>query len=292
MIEGWLTRDAIRCCNPCGGGIFQIIAARGTATIEIDDSRTFQRSKASVFADGGSAYLLSGLQRQNARLLHELFGLTDDSVGLSCLRLSIGALISPKGFQLLGLRRGTVNLTSRASIFPPVTGGRSRAAGDIADQSGCEDHRFAVVGTAVDEEQRQLRAGSLKPESYSRMHDTSRNTGNDARACIHVSAVTPQNEPHNPKNEPSMVMTATEQATSSRDTLDRNCAAAPRNRNTLLGHNCDEPIILSRCWGRRGARYVGGVAWHLYNGSRRRCRKCGRSIQSKSVLHRTMGFGT
>ena len=130
-------------------------------TIEIDDSRTFQPIEGFGFAlTGGSAYLLAGLPAADrAELLEELFGLTEASVGLSCLRLSIGASdLGLRDFTYWDLEPGTVDPDlARFNLAVCDTGGRSGDAADIADQSGCEDHRVAVVGTAVDEDQRQFR---------------------------------------------------------------------------------------------------------------------------------------
>jgi glucosylceramidase len=124
-------------------------------TIEIDDSRTFQPIEGFGFSlTGGSAHLLAGLAATNrADLLQELFGLTDASVGLSCLRLTIGASdLGGRAYSYWELDPGTADPDRALRSRRLLPGGGSRAAGDIADQSGCEDHRFAVVGTVVDEE--------------------------------------------------------------------------------------------------------------------------------------------
>jgi glucosylceramidase len=113
-------------------------------------------------------------------------------------------------------------------------------------------------------------AGRLKPEWYSayaryfvKYVEVMRGNG------IHVSAVTPQNEPHNPKNEPSMVMTAAEQAEFIRGHLGPALRkGAPETEILCWDHNCDEPDYPLAVLGDAGARaYIGGVAWHLYNGS-------------------------
>ncbi len=93
-IEGWVTRDANALLQPMPPVAFSRSLQRDELpTIEIDDSRAFQPIEGFGFAlTGGSAYLLAGLAAADrADLLKELFGLTEDSVGLSCLRLSIGA---------------------------------------------------------------------------------------------------------------------------------------------------------------------------------------------------------
>src|SRR5258708_20438875 len=113
MIEGWVTRDASSLLQPMRPMAFSRSLPRDALpTIEIDDGRTFQPIEGFGFSlTGGSAYLLGGLwAADRADLLQELFGLTDASVGLSCLRLSIGASdLGRRDFSYWGLRRGTVN---------------------------------------------------------------------------------------------------------------------------------------------------------------------------------------
>ena len=100
-------------------------------------------------------------------------------------------------------------------------------------------------------------AGRLKPESYSayaryfvKYVETMRGHG------IHVSAVTPQNEPHNPRNEPSMVMTAAEQADFIKGYLGPELRkGAPETEILCWDHNCDGAGLSARgAGGRGGAR--------------------------------------
>src|SRR5690242_10132685 len=94
MIEGWVTRGADALLQPMPPVAFARPAPLDALpTIDIDASRTFQPIEGFGFAlTGGSAYLLAGLpSAERADVLQELFGLTEASVGLSCLRLSIGA---------------------------------------------------------------------------------------------------------------------------------------------------------------------------------------------------------
>jgi glucosylceramidase len=113
-------------------------------------------------------------------------------------------------------------------------------------------------------------AGRLKPECYSayaryfvRYLETMRGHG------IHVSAVTPQNEPQNPRNEPSMVMSATEQAAFIKGHLGPELRkGAPDTEILCWDHNCDGIDYPLAVLGDAEARaYIAGVAWHLYNGS-------------------------
>src|SRR5262245_50043019 len=94
MIEGWVTCNAHSLLQPMQPVAFsQSSPHEALPTIEVDDSLTFQPIEGFGFAlTGGSAYLLGKLPAADrADLLQELFGATEASVGLSCLRLSIGA---------------------------------------------------------------------------------------------------------------------------------------------------------------------------------------------------------
>src|SRR5215467_8110014 len=110
MIEGWITRGADALLQPMQPVAFsRSLPADALPTIEVDSSRTFQPIEGFGFAlTGGSAYLLAGLTAvDRMALLQELFGLTDESVGLSCLRLSIGASdLGRRDFSYWRMRRG------------------------------------------------------------------------------------------------------------------------------------------------------------------------------------------
>src|SRR5579872_5565573 len=112
-IEGWVTRSAKSLLQPMRPLAFSPSAPQDDLpTIEIDDRRTFQPIEGFGFAlTGGSAYLLARLApADRADLLQELFGLTDDSVGLSCLRISIGASdLGPRSFSYCDLPAGAVD---------------------------------------------------------------------------------------------------------------------------------------------------------------------------------------
>ncbi|MBN9488978.1 MAG: glucosylceramidase, partial [Alphaproteobacteria bacterium] len=112
--------------------------------------------------------------------------------------------------------------------------------------------------------------GKLKPEYYSAYARYFVKYLNAMHGHgIHVSAVTPQNEPLNLKNEPSMIMTATEQADFIKGYLGPELRkGAPQTEILCWDHNCDVPEYPLTVLGDAEARaYVDGVAWHLYRGS-------------------------
>lgn len=275
MIEGWVTRDANSLLQPLQPVAFsKSVPQDALPTIEIDDRRTFQPIEGFGFSlTGGSAYLLAGLgATERANLLQELFATTEESVGLSCLRLSIGASdLGRKDFSYWGLRRGASD--PDLTHFNISAGDREvvpmlqeilaiNPAVKIIASPWSAPPWMKTNGSYI--------AGHLKPDSYAayaryfvRYIETMRMHG------IHVSAVTPQNEPQNPRNEPSMVMSAAEQTDFIKNHLGPELRkAAPEAEILCWDHNCDGIDFPLAVLGDAEARaYVGGVAWHLYNGT-------------------------
>jgi glucosylceramidase len=274
MIEGWVTRDAKSLLQPMQPVAFSRSSPQeALPTIEIDDSRTFQPIEGFGFAlTGGSAYLLAGLgAAERANLLQELFGTTEASVGLSCLRVSIGASdLGRRDFTYWGLRPGVAD--PELARFNLSAG--DRAVTPMLRQILRINPAIKIIASPWSappwmKTNRSYVAGRLKPEHYSeyaryfvKYLEAMRGHG------IHVSAVTPQNEPQNPKNEPSMVMSASEQAAFIKVLGPELRKGAPETEILCWDHNCDGADYPLAVLGDAEARaYIAGVAWHLYNGS-------------------------
>lgn len=275
IIEGWVTRGVDALLQPMQPVALSRSLPQGALpVIEIDDSRTFQPIEGFGFAlTGGSAYLLAGLAAADrADLLRELFGLTDASVGLSCLRLSIGASdLGRSDFSYSDLPPGTAD---------PNLAHFNLAAGDqevvpVLQQILRINPAVKIIASPWSappwmKSNSSFVAGKLKPEYYSAY---ARYFVKYVKAMrwhgIHISAVTPQNEPLNLKNEPSMMMTAMEQAEFIKGYLGPEMRkGAPETEILCWDHNCDVPDYPLTVLGDAEARaYIGGVAWHLYSGS-------------------------
>jgi glucosylceramidase len=275
VLEGWITRDAKSALQPLQPLVFSRSSPQDALpTIEVDERRTFQPIEGFGFAlTGGSAYLLAGLAAaERADLLRELFAPTEESVGLSCLRLSIGASdLGRKDFSYWGVRRGTkdpdlalFNLHAGDREVVPVLQEilRINPAVKIMAAPWSAPPWMKSNGSYI--------AGHLKPDCYAayaryfvRYIEAMREHG------IHVSAVTPQNEPQNPRNEPSMVMSAAEQADFIKHHLGPELRkGAPDTEILCWDHNCDGTDFPLDVLGDAEARaYTAGVAWHLYNGT-------------------------
>jgi glucosylceramidase len=85
---------------------------------------------------------------------------------------------------------------------------------------------------------------------------------------ISITAVTPQNEPENPNNNPSLVMTADQQANFIKNNLGPAFQSAGINSKIILfDHNCDHPNYPISILNDAAARpFVSGSAFHLYLG--------------------------
>ena len=275
MIEGWVTRDATSLLQPMQPVAFSGSPPReALPTIEVDDARTFQPIEGFGFSlTGGSAYLLAGLgAAERADLLQELFAPTEASLGLSCLRLSIGASdLGRRDFTYWGLRRGT----SDPELEHFNLAGGDREVVPMMKEILAINPALKIIASPWSappwmKTNGRYIAGSLKPEYYP---DYARYFVKYVEAMrghgIHVSAVTPQNEPQNPRNEPSMVMTAAEQTEFIKRHLGPQLRkGAPDTEILCWDHNCDGLDYPLAVLGDEEARaYIAGVAWHLYNGS-------------------------
>ncbi len=275
MIEGWITRSPAALLQPMQPAPFSGAAPQeALPTIEVDDSRTFQPIEGFGFAlTGGSAYLLAGMAKADRTdLLRELFGLGEESVGLSCLRISIGASdLGRTDFDYWDVPAGTTdpdftrfNLAAGDPEVVPMLQEilQINPAVKIIAAPWSAPPWMKTNGSFI--------AGGLKPENY---QDYARYFVKYVQAMraqgIHVSAVTPQNEPHNPKNEPSLVMTAGEQANFIKGHLGPEMRkGAPETEILCWDHNCDEPDYPLAVLADPEARpYIAGVAWHLYMGT-------------------------
>lgn len=89
-----------------------------------------------------------------------------------------------------------------------------------------------------------------------------------AKEGITIDAITPQNEPLNPNNNPSMYMTSDEQKVFIRDYLGPAFATnSISTKIVLYDHNCDHPEYATQILDDPEAKkYIDGSAFHLYGG--------------------------
>jgi glucosylceramidase len=254
-------------------GFKQINTPGSIPTISIDKSKTYQQMDGFGFAlTGGSAMLINKMSAdKQADLLQELFGINKNSINTSYLRISIGSSdLDDRVFSYDDLPAGETDadlkkfsLTNDQNALIPV----------LKKILAINPH-IKILGSpwsppAWMKTNDSTGGGHLKPEYY---HTYSqyfiKYIKGMAANGIPIDAITIQNEPLNPKNNPSMVMEAAEQANFIKNNLGPDFRAAKiKTKIILYDHNADRPdypiTILNDP---EAKKYVDGSAFHLYGG--------------------------
>jgi len=222
---------------------------------------------------GGSALLISRLPAAiRQALLEELFLPDGDGIGVSFLRVSIGASdLSERSYSYDDLADGETDF--ELARFDLQAGDREVVP--LLQDILALNPAIKIIATPWSAP-RWMKTnaawvgGSLKPECrpvYA-AYFVKYLLAMRARG-IAVHAVTPQNEPQNYKNDPSMVMSAEEQADFVRLHLGPALADAGLAEVEVFcwDHNCDVPEYPLTVLADDQARaYFSGSAWHLYGG--------------------------
>jgi glucosylceramidase len=112
--------------------------------------------------------------------------------------------------------------------------------------------------------------GELKPEYYPEYAQYFVKYIQSMNASgIPIHAISPQNEPLNPANEPSMLMEARDQALFIKDYLGPALLKAGLGDVEIFcwDHNCDrKDYPLDVLADPQARQFITGIAWHLYNG--------------------------
>jgi len=241
--------------------------------IVIDDSHRMQDIDGFGFAlTGGSAELLMKMSPAGrARILNEIFAGDDKNIGVSYLRLSIGASdLNSFVFSYNDLKKGETDPELR----------KFGLAQDLKDVVPVMKEILAInpdikiLGSpwsapAWMKTNNDVRGGRLKPEFYGtyalyfvKYIQAMKNEG------ITIDAITIQNEPVNSRNTPSMTWFENEQA----DFIKNNLGpafekAGIKTKIILFDHNGDRPDYpLSMLNDPEVAKYADGSGFHNYVG--------------------------
>ena len=242
--------------------------------IEVDTGQKFQSIDGFGYTfTGGSALLLHQKLDQSKRkeLLNELFSTENGGIGVSYLRLSIGASdLDAHTFSYNDLQSGETDpsLTNfsldedRKHLIP------------ILKEILAINPELKVMSSpwsapAWMKTNNSPKGGSLKYEYYSTYADyLVRYVQEMSKEGIAIDAITIQNEPENPNNNPSMVMTAQEQAAFIKMHLGPAFAREKiKTKIVIFDHNCDHPEYpISILNDADAKKYIDGSAFHLYLG--------------------------
>jgi len=247
--------------------------APGQLVIDVNEKKTYQSIDGFGFAlTGGSAQHIVRMS-PGARhvLLKELFGTQNNQIGISYLRLSIGASdLSDHVFSYDDLPEGQTDTgLLRFDLGPDKTD-----VVPVMKEILAINPAIKILGSpwsppAWMKTNHDTRGGRLRPEYYGAYAKYFVRYIQSMKAeGIGIDAITVQNEPLHPGNNPSLLLTAPEEADFIKNWLGPAFAKAGiRTKIILYDHNADRPdypiLILDDAAARR---YVDGSGFHLYNG--------------------------
>jgi glucosylceramidase len=251
---------------------FHQAAAQGPA-IEIDERQKYQTIDGFGYAlTGGSAQHLIRMEpASRAAILRELFATDGNGIGVSYLRLSIGASdLNDHVFSYDDLPTGETDPElakfslgpDRADVIP------------VMKQILAINPAIRILGSpwsapAWMKTNQAVKGGQLKPEFYDAYANYFvRYIAAMKAEGIPIDAITIQNEPLNEKNTPSMQMLAPAQAAFIKNHLGPAFRRAGITAKIILyDHNCDVPeYAVSILNDPEARKYVDGSGFHLYGG--------------------------
>ena len=243
-------------------------------TITVDTTSTFQTIDGfGNCLTGGSAILLNRMDNSaRAQILKELFASNDKNIGISYLRISIGASdLSDRVFSYNDLPEGQTDVEMTKFSLEPEKADLIPVLKEIL----AINPDIKIMGSPWSaptwmKTNNASKGGSLKPEYFDAYakYFVKYIQGMKAEG-IAIDAITIQNEPLHPGNNPSMYMTAADQADFIKKSLGPAFAAANiKTKIIVYDHNADRidyPLLILN--DPEAAKYVDGSAFHLYGGS-------------------------
>lgn len=242
------------------------------SNIEVNASQTYQSVDGFGYTlTGGSAEVINQLiPSKKQQLLQELFGSSATSISVNYLRISIGASdLNGTVFSYNDIPAGQTDVTlANFSLTPDnqlilllkeillINPNIKIMATPWSPPTWMKTNGSSV-------------GGSLLPQYYSVYAQYFVKYIQQMGAQgITIDAITPQNEPLHPGNNPSMYMTALEQA----DFIKNHLGPAFQSNGittkiVAYDHNCDQPQYPITVLSDAGANpFVDGSAFHLYAG--------------------------
>lgn len=240
--------------------------------IEIDSSQKFQTIDGFGYTlTGGSVEVINRLSlAKKEALLREIFGNEENSIGVSYIRLSIGASdLNSEVFSYNDITKGKTD--KELSEFNLA---KDQPVIEMLKKALTINPNIKIIATPWSppiwmKDNGNSIGGSLKPEYYEvyaqyfvKYIQAMQQNG------IKIDAITPQNEPLHSGNNPSMYMTAEQE----RDFIKNNLAPAFQKAKIstkiiIYDHNCDNPEYpMSILADTETAKYIDGSAFHLYAG--------------------------
>ncbi len=275
MAEGWITSPQKGVLFTKHAGELEFMTTGNTdPAIVVDTTQRFQEIDGfGNCLTGGSAILLNKMRlAERTVLLRELFSPDGNGIGISYLRITIGASdLSDRVFTYCDLPQGETDPQMEQFSIEPEKADLIPVLKEIL----AINPSLKILGSPWTaplwmKTNNASVGGSLKHEwfdAYAR-YFVKYIQAMQAEG-INIDAITVQNEPLHGGNNPSMVMTAADQALFIRQNLGPAFAAAGiKTKIIIYDHNADRTDYPLTVLNDAGARqYIDGSAFHLYGGS-------------------------
>ncbi|MCC6286618.1 MAG: glucosylceramidase [Chitinophagaceae bacterium] len=273
-VDFWLTKsdETVKLQKQTG------ILAFGTPVnqypvIEVNENTAYQTIDGFGYTlTGGSADVINSLNTtKKQELLQELFGSGESSIAVSYLRLSIGASdlnAAPFSYndvaegqtdinlEHFSLAKDTVNLIPLLKEILAINPAIKIIATPWSPPVWMKDNNSFVGGSL------QTKYYAVYAQYFVKYIQTMKALG------ITIDAITPQNEPLHPGNNPSLLMTAEQQADFIKNHIGPAFQTAGINTKIVIyDHNCDKPDYPISVLNDAAAKaFINGSAFHLYAG--------------------------
>ncbi|MCY0978286.1 glycoside hydrolase family 30 beta sandwich domain-containing protein [Chryseobacterium wangxinyae] len=240
--------------------------------IEIDDTQKFQYVDGFGYTlTGGSVEVINRLSAAKRKaLLNEIFGKEENSISISYLRLSIGASdLDGEVFSYNDLPQEQTDLTlSKFSLA------RDKNLIAMLKEILTINPKIKIIAAPWSppvwmKDNGKSIGGSLKPQFYDvYARYFVKYIQEMQKEGITIDAITPQNEPLHPGNNPSLLMVSNQQ----RDFIKQSLGPIFKANNiktkiVVYDHNCNKPEYAINILNDAEAnQYIDGSAFHLYEG--------------------------
>ena len=272
--EYWITRsDQTATLQKQSTSFVFSTDANNNSIIEIDSTKTFQTVDGFGYSlTGGSAFLINKMDEASKNsLLNEFFGAGESSIGVSYIRISIGASdLDAAVFSYDDLAAGQTDLSlSNFSLSKDTVDLIPVLKKILAINPNLKIMGSPWSAPVWMKDNGSSIGGSLKPEYYSVYAQYFvKYIQAMAAKGIDLHAITVQNEPQHGGNNPSMVMSALQQG----EFVKNHLGPAFRNAGittkiVVWDHNCNNPNYPITIMDDPAAKaFVDGSAFHLYEG--------------------------
>ncbi|MBN8787485.1 MAG: glucosylceramidase, partial [Terrimonas sp.] len=241
--------------------------------IEVNEKNIYQTIDGFGYTlTGGSADIINALSASKKQeLLQELFGSGENAIAVSYLRLSIGASdLNAVPFTYNDIAEGQTDINLEHFTLAKDTVNLLPLLKEIL----AINPAIKIIATPWSppvwmKDNNSFVGGSLQPQYYAvyALYFVKYIQAMKAEG-ITIDAITPQNEPLHPGNNPSLLMTADQQADFIKNHLGPAFQKAGSNTKIVIyDHNCDKPDYpISILNDAAAKQYINGSAFHLYAG--------------------------